>query len=116
MYCTGSKRLTAYYFVSIETVVVRPLVSVGFVGPQLPPLKVTSRGEVVPAPRPARRPLVVPRHVVLVLVVVMSPTVRIRGKVGVINRRCRRVLLIRVIAVVIVAVVVVVVTAVSEAM
>ena len=73
-------------------------------------------GEVVPAPRPARRPLVVPRHVVLVLVVVMSPTVRIRGKVGVINRRCRRVLLIRVIAVVIVAVVVVVVTAVSEAM
>ena len=61
--------------VSIEAVV-RSLVSVGLVGPQLPPLEVTGRGLVVPTPVPIVRPLVVPRHAVIGLIIVMSSMVR----------------------------------------
>ena len=61
--------------VSIEAVV-RSLVSVGLVGPQLPPLEVTGGGLVVPASMPIVRPLVVPRHAVIGLIIVMSSMVR----------------------------------------
>ena len=60
---------------SIEAVV-RSLVSVGLVGPQLPPLEVTGGGLVVPAPGPIGRPFVVPRHAVIGLIIVMSSMVR----------------------------------------
>ena len=60
---------------SIEAVV-RSLVSVGLVGSQLPPLEVTGRGLVVPAPGPIVRPLVVPRHAVIGLIIVMPSMVR----------------------------------------
>ena len=69
-----SEGICIYYFVSIETMV-RPLMSVGLKRPQLSPMEV-SRGQVVSTPRPSRRPFVVPRHAVLWLIKVMSPTVR----------------------------------------
>ena len=70
------QRRTGYYFVS-RGAVVRPLVSVGIEGSQLPPLEVTRKGRVVPStPRPVLRPFVIPWHSVLRLIVVRSPMVR----------------------------------------